>query len=583
MNKLRNQINERGVTLDDYPDTYLTKAKKDVDKNKTYSVAFKEIIDMLKAMSWKDITFIDGPGTSERTQFPLLPEDIRMKVRDLARIDPNKAKANFSIGSYTFAKLFDNSAPSASSTIYMKVESESSGQRSHFPNEGIPTSLRGTNLGYKLYRALLEKFKYLRSNTGGTTAKNYAWQSLVSSKKDAQGRPTEDDVHAIVGAGAVFAMIKTIPEADKIKHVKHFLNDTGEINKGAITKRNFVIDDELKAILPDSLLAEVDPERREEAERLRREREKKEREKREREALRTHSDRFELYAPFGVDAHDWEVGDYIVIKEYLMQVNFTDLPVRKVVEKNGNEYTAIKISDIAEYEASGELPSRDPRKTRNKTDWVKTRLKRGQWRYMEDPSAGRLVVKGSPGGRSTGTPTPATQNPNAGNQMTDTQKRLIKNFMRQEFYVTVKSADWDNRRVIASSRQPIIPFIVRKTGTGRSAIYKVMNARTAEVQDNLTKAQYDALNLKKFDMTQLERKSSVVAGDWVYVKDHRSAIGFVCVVKNVTPAANRQPGLYIWTGDQRPQYISQPQTLWKLTEAANESTSIVDFLNFDKI
>lgn len=582
---LRKKINERGVTLDEYPETYLSKAKKTVEKHKTYATAFKEIINMMKDMSWKDITFLDGPtgDNGSRIQFPLLPEDIRTKIKEIARIEPNKAKSDFSKGSYTFAKTFNpGETPSTSGTIYMMVERESNGQRSHFPNEGIPTALRGTNLGYKLYRALLEKFKYLRSNTGGSEAKNYAWQSMVSTKKDAQGNLTEDDVHAIVGPTAAFAMIKTIPNRDKIKYATQFLNNSGEIDKRNISNRNFAMDDELKAILPDALLAEIDPTRREEAERLRKEREAKEREKRDKEALKTNKARFDLYAPFGIgpESANWEVGDYVVIKEYLMQLNFDNLPVRKVVEKVGNEYTALKISDLTQYEIDGTIPSRDPRKTRNKSEWVKTELKRGQWNYMADPTAGRLVVKG---GATAARPTATTDanNQPAANAQTESQKRLIKNFMRQEFFVTVKTADWDNRARTGMRKQPIIPFLVKKTGNGRSATYKVMNARTAEAQDNLTKAQYDALNLVKFDMTQLERKSSVREGDWVYVKDHRSAMGFVCIVYRITPAANRQPGLYIWTGEARPQYIAQPPILWKLTQSAtNESVSFLRFEDF---
>lgn len=108
-----------------------------------------------------------------------------------------------------------------------------------------------------------------------------------------------------------------------------------------------------------------------------------------------------------------------------------------------------------------------------------------------------------------------------------------------------------------------------------------MNGRTSELQQNLTATDFAALDLKKFNIVQLERKSSVAEGDWVFVKDHRSAQGFACVVHRITPASNRQPGLYIWTGDDRPQYIGTPGMLSKLLAAENESMSLSIF-RFDE-
>jgi hypothetical protein len=590
---LRQKINERGVSLDEFPDTYLSKRKQDVDKNRTYATAFKEIIGLMKDMSWRDLSWIDGPDSGgTRHVFPLFPEAIRMKIREISRINPNKAKSDFRQGSLAFAKTFDNSEPNTGDTIMMKVESESSLQRSHFPGNGIPAALRGANLGYKLYRSLLQKFKYLRSNTAGTIEKDYAWQSIVSTKKDKQGNLTEDDVHAIVGKSAVFAMIKTIPKAEKIRLATAFIN-RGEIGKSEITKRNFAIDDELKAILPDSLLAEIDPTRREEAERTRIARETAERAKRDRETLANNRSRFQLYAPYGIDAYDWEVGDYIVVKSYLMDPNYESLPVRKVVEKIGNEYTAIKISDIASWEANGTTLSNDARKTRDKTQWVKTDLQRGQFNYMVDPSAGRLTVKGNAPvaapistlaprrGTHATTTAAVTNNAGVAQEQNAFQRKQVKNFMRGEFNVCIKTTDWDNRAATARLRQPIVTYIVKKVGTGRTATYSVCNGRTGEIQRNMTAADYDALGLKKFNIVQLERKSSVSAGDWVFVKDHRSAQGYACIVKNVTPASNRQPGLYIWTGEDRPQYIGQPPMLWKLVPAVNENLSLSLF-RFDE-
>ena len=57
-----------------------------------------------------------------------------------------------------FGKWAD--ANNQSDCIHMEVDSSG---RYHFPGGGIPSSLRGARLGYKLYRGLLEQKKWLKS------------------------------------------------------------------------------------------------------------------------------------------------------------------------------------------------------------------------------------------------------------------------------------------------------------------------------------------------------------------------------------------------------------------------------------
>lgn len=575
MNIRRKLILERGVDLENAPETYLSKAKKEVNSFRGYANLFKEIIQMLKDMSWKDITFVDGStsgGTSY--QFPLLPAPILAKIEEAYRANNNKAKADFRQGSYGFLKTFGFNTPDTGNVIHMKVEAPSdrgAGQRSHFPNSGIPNALRGTALGYKLYRALLQKWKFLQSNTAGTREKDYAWQSMVSTKKDAQGRLTDDDVHAIVGPSNVLAIIKSAPDASKIKWAKSFIDAT--INKDGITSRNFIIDPELLALLPDTYKNEIDPVRREATRAEREAAAKREREAAEARLLSTNAARFELYAPFGPDAHNWEIGDYIVLRQYLMDPSYTNLPVRRVVQKNGNEWVALSIGSLQAYVQNGTLS--DTRTTTRKTDWVKTKLKRGQFNYMPDPYEGQTISAGSGGGTATPAATPTTNaTQDQPEEMTPQQKRAIRNFMRDgEYHVCMASTDWDNRNDYARRHKPIPTYLVKKIGTGRSATYKVMNARNAQLRNNLSGADYEALGLKKFDVTQLVNKASVTTNDWVFVKEHRASQGYACVVHRITPASNRQPGVYIWTGETRPQYIGQPSILWKMIPAANESYS----------
>jgi hypothetical protein len=313
----------------------------------------------------------------------------------------------------------------------------------------------------------------------------------------------------------------------------------------------------------------IDPARREEAIRLMRATAEKAERERAAAIQRSNPDRIALYAPFGIDTRasmDWGIGDYIVVKQYLLQPNYNTLPVRKVVAKQTNgEFVAIKISDLVAYTQNGTLPD-DVRKTRHKSDWVKTKIQKGQFQYMPDPTvAGGSRLRGS-------LAKPATIATDAPQEQTAQQKRTIKNFMRNNYEVYVKAQDWNNRAEFASSRQPIVAHLVLKNGTGRSATYKVMNGRTGVIELNDgSSEQFARGGLVELRKTRLADKTSVSANDWVFVADHKNAIGYVCVVKNVTSRENRQAGLYIWTGEARPQLIQQPPKLFKVTEEEEET------------
>jgi hypothetical protein len=594
---IKTNLFERGISHDEAPETYLAGRSREAATFKTYAVGYKECMQMFKELRWQDITWIEGTGSGFKTVFPLLPNSIREKIHQLYRANASKTKEDFCRGSLSFAKTIrPNEDPTTSNAIHMQVEG--SQQRSHFPNNGIPPSLLGVNLGYKLYRSLLEKFHYLTSNTGGTVSKDMVWQSLVSQKLDASGNPTADDVHAIVASTAVFAMIKNIPDAEKIQRATAFIN-SGSVNKDNITSRNFIIDPELKAILPKALQLEIDPVRRAEAAAARAEQQRIERKAAEAAAIRSAGSRFELYAPGGVDDHSWEIGDYIVLRTYLMDVNY-NVPVRKVVEKKGNEWIALKISDLASYEATGAI--NDPRKTTRKTDWVKSQWVRSMPGYITDPTAGRTAAapgvtatrRAPGGGHEIPAPTP-TRRPRPGQdaiqplvEMTPTQRRTINSFMRDIFMrdadglgigtVYVRSDNWDTRTRFATQKRPMDTFLVKKIGTGRSATYTVMNARTAAIQANLTPVQFEGYGLKKLNATQLQVKGDVVVGDWVFVKERKS-MGVSAPVQRVTPRSNAWPGVYIEVGEHRPQHVQTPDVLYKLTPASNESiaTSLYRF------
>lgn len=533
----KNKLDERAIELDDHPEIYLSQRKAVSKKKKIYSQKFAEIIQMLKDLRWQDIRF----ETSGEYETVILPDPILNAMREAYDIDFTNADRDLKQGGHGFK----GSSRRGSSFIQMRVDSS---QRSHFPNDGIPNSMRGTGLGYKLYRALLQKHKWIKSNTAGTIEKDYAWASMISPKKDANNNLTEDDVHAIAGPDFVFAMIKTLPTAQKIDLARRFIN--GISNKDRLTKRNFAVDPELWAILPDEVKSEVDTERRAESTDAKR------------------KARYAKYAPFGLDAHDWELGDYIVLKQYLLDISY-NIPVRKVVRFENGQWVAIKIEDIAEYERTGNLPG-DIRQTSNKTAWVKSQLQPGQ----VDPAAGRVPRAGN-----TQTQAPRT---NANDDHLSSAQRLsIRNYLRNDYQVYVRASDWDGRN--GRGYQPLASYLVVKAGSGRTTTYSVINARTGEERRGISRTEFDQMELVRLNTEQLQSKANVRQGEFVFVKEHKTLAGYVMMVAYITPASNTRPGVYVkMPRGQRDIHITRPQTLYKATQAATNEW-VVGFEDFDSI
>lgn len=356
-----------------------------------FSQSLSKLVKALRNLKSSDITMEQYAG--ERKYFPRFnnPEIIQLmqEVKSL-----NHARFLEVVGKWR--DLY----PNDSDAIYMKTDGQSSHQRSHFPNGGIPTGLRGTGLGYKLYRALLRKVGYISSNTSGTREKDNVWASMLEAKRDASGNLTEEDAHAIVGSSNWMAIDKNIQPSTKISAATNFIDNA--IGVANTSPNRFDMDDELFAILPEEFISTLDrsyldslvTSGRQTREKIQsilaassraqiaaRERAEAEaRENRERAAREERQLRKRLIARlarFGADPDaEWDVGDFIVVKEYLYRADYDPLPIREVAAFNNGVYYAVSINqmlrvnrnEISPYEAS------DNRTTRDKTTWVKVNL-----------------------------------------------------------------------------------------------------------------------------------------------------------------------------------------------------------------
>jgi hypothetical protein len=358
-------------------------------ETRSYEEVAADLRRALKNINRSEIQMEKPSGS--RYYYPRFPREIVALLEEIKRINESRMKSDF--GSWR------DVYPTSSGAIHFATDSPSDFQRSHFPDGGIPASLRGIGLGYKLYRALLKTTGYISSNPSGTREKDKAWGSLLSYKQNPDGSPSEDDAHAIIGPGNWMAIDKTVNQDNKIARAMDFIEQ--RIGFSDTKPDRFDIDDELLSLLPDAFLSRLDARylrsllqddrisqekfsqimsaqgeaQRLEAERqVRREREELENRERQEQALVA---RFEnRIRQFGVNlAEEWQVGDFIVVRSYLLQ-DYASLPIRQVVNFEDRTYTAVSISDAMRI-ANGEMTWReagDTRSTRSKIEWAKVNI-----------------------------------------------------------------------------------------------------------------------------------------------------------------------------------------------------------------
>ena len=376
MGRVRQETLRRQQTMASRPQT------------RTYNEAAADLTRALKQIRRTDITMEVPQGS--RTYFPKFPEAIVTLMRELKGIDSNRFLNDFG----RWRDVFPDS-----SAIYFKTEGPSDFQRSHFPNGGIPPALRGIGLGFKLYRTLLKFAGYISSNPSGTAEKDKAWGSMLTYKSNPDGTPSVDDAHAVIGAGNWMAIDKGVSTGDKINVVDRFLEN--RIGFAQTLPDRFDMDDELIEILPDFVLTKLRTEyldslvednrltsdryeeilaarseaiRREEERRAREEAEARERRIRQEAEARQRAEA--KIRRFGADMDaEWNVGDFIVVKQYLLDTGYDSLPIRRVYANGNNGYLALNLSDAIRVDA-GNLRPTDAGDTRsvgeaNKANWVK--------------------------------------------------------------------------------------------------------------------------------------------------------------------------------------------------------------------
>lgn len=570
-----------------------------------------KIKDALKKMSWKKINW----ERSGSDYYPILPTAIITMMNSLlngrnaifqseiATKNPTAFKetvkilftGNFSTNSYNFKGV----TGLGSYYIHMKIDSS---DRTHFPNSGINENLRNTGLGKKLYRGLIEQAPngWVQTNSGGTEIKNWMWAALSHEQYDDNGRRDKDaEIYSFRFGDSLYAISTTKPLEEILRNGYTVINKISDkstlATKETRLANNIGIDGDFIALCKrnktnqyaSQILSWVNISSRDAA-RIAREAEKRrlEEEKRKNALLK---DRLKAYC--GVTkisdlSSDFEEGDWIVVKSYLLQHDYQGLPVRKVT-KVGNTWKATALS--------GQHAQRE---TTNKTDWVKALAPAvgsdyppGTNGVPANTSRRRNSSPRGPRNTNNTATTNSTQTPTSTEYSTITmylndnnvfsgnnsaEKDRIYNFSnieRRRFRNTYFN---DNDVIWVPQQQ----FLNINYKINNNAIFGfcinttyVTNTKTMEVSQSL---EPNIINNIKSMCTEYKLKTvekrELSDGDLVLIIQHGKFFGYVAKVMGTSLTTRGDKYIYLRVpGATRDRLTLTPQSIKKLVPVTNES------------
>lgn len=613
--KIRN-IFEAPIPWDELPRSghYLSGKDDTIMTKRVIMGEINKIKDALKKMSWKKINW----ERSGSDYYPILPTVIITMMNSLlngrnaiyqseiSTKNPTAFKenvknlfiANFSTNSYNFKGV----TGLGSYYIHMSIDSSN---RTHFPNSGINENLRNTGLGKKLYRGLIEQAPngWVQTNSGGTEIKNWMWAALSHEQYDDNGRRDKDaEIYSFRFGNSLYAISTTKPVEEILRNGYTVINKISDkstlATKETRLANNIGIDGDFMALCKrnktnqyaSQILSWVNISARDAA-RVAREAEKRrlEEEKRKNALLK---DRLKAYC--GVTkisdlSSDFEEGDWIVVKSYLLDNSYNGLPVRKVT-KVGNTWKAYKPS----------TPSADARETTDKNLWVKALAPAVGSDYPPGtngvPANTSRRRNSSPRGPrntniNTNTTTNSTQTPASTEYSTITvflndnnvfsgnnsaEKDRIYNFSnieRRRF----RNAYFNDNNIIWVPQQQ---FLSDNYKINNNAIFgfsisnrNVTNTKTKEQSQPL---EPNIINNIKSMCTEYKLKTvekrELTDGDLVLIVQHGKFFGYVAKVMGTSLTTRGDKYIYLRVpGATRDRLTLTPQSIKKLVPVTNES------------
>ena len=261
---LKNKISkifEAPIPEDEIPSTgshYMSSDREFRIANKNVAPLLKLIHDYIKNMSWREISFdVSGSknvvvlpiplrrlmsqmytATSEYHKPIILHGGTATRALNASEKKVYNKIAHFQLSTvnvssndpldtntsnvYTFKGV-----DGTDSRYYINMTCGSPGDRTHFPNGGINKGLKG--LGQKLYRAIIDKYEWVQTNSGGSGIKDLMWDSLSDYKYKADGtRDTKAEIYSFRLRDSLFALSTALDKKKTIEHGFKIMNKVGD-------------------------------------------------------------------------------------------------------------------------------------------------------------------------------------------------------------------------------------------------------------------------------------------------------------------------------------------------------------------
>lgn len=223
------------------PQNYLVKSLKDKEKgNKVkekdwvlqLNDLYKDIVQSLTNLQWHELklTLIDGHF------YLILPSYIKTKIKKLSYLYD---KVGY--GPYRHLVQPLDKIDKMRSDYVKFIENdeintyiEDYKNRTHFPS-GLPNSLLGFNLGYKLYRKLLDKLRFIQSSTTASDSVQNVYRQLIE----------QSDLNCVITKTSVLILRRDLPKEEKIKIVSEFIYGVyhdGSYPRPFVVNRDLVLD-----------------------------------------------------------------------------------------------------------------------------------------------------------------------------------------------------------------------------------------------------------------------------------------------------------------------------------------------------
>lgn len=253
------EMSEMGISLgkikSSQPKNYLVKAlaskeKKAQSRNELKKMAqkanelYSEIDNDLKNINWQEITF----EQDKEFFYFVLSSSIKRKMEKLCSIYYELVNNDYTSSLSSEEKIgtmcADYETIISSDHIYLYIDEPRN--RTHFP-QGLPSSLLGYNLGFKLYRKLLNILGFMISEQNATAEVQGIYRKLIQLP----------DINCVIYKDSVLVMEDDLPKDKVIEIVAESIYERyfeAKSQKKLVLNRSILVNSKLLRVIGETRL-----------------------------------------------------------------------------------------------------------------------------------------------------------------------------------------------------------------------------------------------------------------------------------------------------------------------------------------